>query len=173
MRGFALAVFVVLAVAVHAQDGQFDQAAVDLPTLQLAVVAAAMADDLLGALDQLDRILVDAAQDEAALVGSEREAEPEIGLSATGLPAIEEFVGLAGESLRLRAWIRRPRTMCGGALHQQSERLPLIRASGADPFEDLIKEFGRDGDIRCGSHGLFLPTLTKSGPISFPSAPPP
>src|SRR5271169_4274414 len=79
--------------------GELNELVAELPALQLAVISVTMAEDLGHPLDQLHGVLVDAAQDQAALVGGERKAEPEIGLSTAGLPAVEEFVGLAGEGL--------------------------------------------------------------------------
>src|SRR5262245_17782779 len=55
------------------------------------------------ALDQLDRVALDATQDQRALVRGEREAKPEIGLSAAGLPAVEHFIGGREIGLRLRS----------------------------------------------------------------------
>jgi hypothetical protein len=44
---------------------------------------------------QLQRVLVDAAQDQGAFVRRERKAEAEIGLAAAGLAAVEKLIGRA------------------------------------------------------------------------------
>jgi hypothetical protein len=122
--------------------GEFDDLVTELPALELAVVPVPMAYDFRHALDELDGILVDAAEDQAAAVRRNGETETEVGLSAPSLPAVKEFVGLAGEGLGLRARIWRPRKMRGGALHVPGECLPIDRIAGANPFDDLVEESG-------------------------------
>src|SRR5262249_5823592 len=60
--------FEPLLVALLLAAGKLDQAVAKFPALLLAVVAVAVSDDVFNALHQLDRVLVDAAQDQRSLM---------------------------------------------------------------------------------------------------------
>src|SRR5215467_13867664 len=66
-----------------------DHPVIKLPALQLAVIAGAVAEDFRNPLHQLQRILVDATQDQRAFVRRQCKSEPELGFAASGLAAVK------------------------------------------------------------------------------------
>jgi hypothetical protein len=134
----------------------------ETPALELAVVAVTMAEDLLIASDDLDRVLVDPAEDQAALVLREREANSEVRLPAAGLPAVECLVSLAEERLGLRTRIWNPtiaavaESAMSSASLRSSSPMPQRRAirSSRDTFASLCEqERHAAGHARCRSVG--------------------
>ena len=137
---------VALLVALLLAAAELDQTAIDLPALELAVVAVAVTYDLLGALDQLDRVLVDAAQDQRSAVRGDGEADAEVRLAAAGLAAVESLVGRAVIGIGLRPGIGRPCRL--GRLPRDIRVLPRnlaqerleLRARAFDLAQQVVEE---------------------------------
>jgi hypothetical protein len=119
-----------LPVVLMFAPGELDQALAGAirerqpPALKLSVVAVAAAQNFGDAFDQLQRILVDAAQDERAPVAREREANPQLRFAASSLSAVEQLVGIALIGGGLRPVVGRPQERTGGG-YQDSRRLVL------------------------------------------------
>jgi len=108
--GIALeALFVILVFAAR----KCDCSIVQLPTLQLAIIAGAVADDFRDPFHELQRILVNAAQNQGAFVRGQREAKAEVGFATARLTAIEQLIGRTPIGIGLGARIGCPGDMGG------------------------------------------------------------
>jgi hypothetical protein len=126
--------FVVLMLAAC----ELDQARTKSPALHLAVAAFAMPENLGDAIDELQRVFVDPAEDEASLMRRQCEAETEVGLTAAALSAVKQFVGSGVIGVALWSPIRHPGRFCSPLASNCEELLPGLRRRLLDQLIDDI-----------------------------------